>query len=254
MPNHEIYGLVGRALGHSWSASYFADFFARTGRDAEYRNFEIADLASEFPVLIDSTPQLRGLNVTIPYKQQIIPLLDALSPEAQAVGAVNVITIEPRAGRRPLLTGHNTDIIGFRETIRELISGGNHRSALVLGNGGASRAVCHGLRQLGVSPVVVSRTPEAGQLGYADLTPDVMHSHTVIVNTTPLGMWPNTDAMPSVPLDLVDSRHVCYDLVYNPDPTLWLRECSRRGAAVCSGLAMLHRQADAAWKIWQGVR
>ncbi len=251
MMNRKIFGLIGRKLGHSWSARYFNDRFERENINAEYRNFEMDDPLAELPELIDRLPQLSGLNVTIPYKQTVMELLDAVSQEASEIGAVNVIGID-RSGDRPFLTGYNTDVIGFRETIRPLLAdaGISEGNALVLGSGGASRAVCYALKQLGLAPVIVSRHPAAGQIGYDSVTPEQMETHRVIVNTTPAGMYPDTGTMPPLDPDLTGSGNVVYDLIYNPDPTRWLERCAVNGATVCGGLGMLYRQADEAWKIW----
>lgn len=246
-----IYGLVGRHLGHSWSRNYFTDRFAREGVDAAYLNFEMEDPVAELPQLIADTPALSGLNVTVPYKQTVMPLLDEISPEAEAIGAVNVIAIERSdAGLR--LTGHNTDCLGFRESLRPLLGDATrHTRALVLGTGGASLAVCHALRQLGIEPQRVSRHSGPDTLTYDELTPGIVASHTVIVNTTPCGMWPDTGSQPPFPTQLVGSGHICYDLVYNPSPTAWLKACAARGAVTTDGLAMLRLQADASLRLWR---
>lgn len=249
-----IFGLVGRRLGHSWSAGYFAGRFEREHIPAVYLNFEMEDPLVQLPALVESLPELAGLNVTIPYKQTVIGLLDSLSPEAEAIGAVNVIRIDRRDGESPRLTGYNSDAIGFALSVRPLLvrAGLHGGGALVLGSGGASRAVVYALRQLGFDPAVVSRTPRDGQIGYDSLTPQIMKTHRVIVNTTPAGMWPDTEAMPPLDPALTGPGFVVYDLIYNPDPTRWLALCAERGATVSGGLEMLHRQADEAWRIWNG--
>lgn len=246
----QLYGLLGRKLGHSFSERFFNSRFAAHGTDAVYNNYEIDNIGL-LPCLLASKPQLRGLNVTIPYKQTVIPYLDHLSTEAAAIGAVNVIEIN-RADGQMVLTGHNTDVIGFRETLRPLLTDNimTAGNALVLGSGGASLAVSAGLRQLGLNPRTVSRTPAGQNLSYKDLTPEIMSSHLVIVNTTPLGMWPDNDTSPDIPYGLISSRHLCYDLVYNPDPTLFMQQAMRQGANVCGGLQMLERQAVESWRIW----
>jgi len=241
------YGLIGFPLGHSFSAGYFARKFKAEGIDAEYLNYEIPT-AGLLPDVVRDNPTLAGLNVTIPHKQAVIPLLDSLSDEARAIGAVNVIRIDRRGGKT-VLRGFNADVIGFTHTIRPLLRP-THRAALVLGTGGASKAVVHGLHQLGLTTQYVSRTPHDGAIDYAELTPEVMATHTVVVNCTPLGMFPHTEACPDLPYGLVTPGHLFYDLIYNPDETLFLRRAAGQGAAVKNGLEMLHLQAEASWAFW----
>lgn len=249
----ELYGLVGRKLGHSFSKAYFTERFSREGRDAEYINIEIGSI-DELPAIIAGHTELCGLNVTIPYKLDVMGLLDGLSPEAEAIGAVNVIQfVRNGGGGRTQLIGHNTDVIGFRETLRPLLetTGITGNRAYILGTGGASRAVAHGLRQLGLEPEFVSRSA-GGHLIYADLNPERLSEAAVIVNTTPLGMWPDVDSCPPIAYDALHSGQICYDLVYNPDPTLFMRKSQAQGATVLSGRPMLERQAEESWLIWQG--
>lgn len=238
-----VYGLIGYPLGHSFSQSFFTEKFASEGIDAEYRNFEIANI-SDFPALVEKTAGLCGLNVTIPYKQSVMRYLDTIDPNAATIGAVNVIKVG-RSG----LKGYNSDIIGFCSSIKPLLKPW-HTQALVLGTGGASKAVREGLRQLGVMPVSVSRRKAPGQLTYSDLTAEVMSSHLVIVNCTPVGMYPHIDEWPDIPYSLLTPRHLCFDLVYNPETTAFLAKSAERGATVKNGLEMLHLQALAAWDIW----
>ncbi|MCI6251778.1 MAG: shikimate dehydrogenase [Bacteroidales bacterium] len=245
-----LYGLLGYPLGHSFSARFFADKFAAEGIDAEYRNFETPEVAAFVPDLVRREPTLRGLNVTIPHKLAVLPLLDTLSDEARQVGAVNVIRIVRRPDGSTRLVGHNADIVGFRESLRPLLRP-HHTRALVLGTGGASLAVVAALRQLHIAPQYVSRTAGNGRLGYADLTPEVMADHTVVVNCTPLGMYPKTEACPPIPYDELTERHLLFDLVYNPLETLFLRRGAAQGAQVKNGLEMLHLQALESWRIWQ---
>lgn len=235
------FGLIGRTLGHSFSQRYFTEKFRREGIDAEYRNYEMPD-ASGVLSLIESTPNLVGLNVTIPYKKDVIPMLRSLSNEAREIGAVNVIRIAD-------MCGFNTDVVGFRESLRPLLQP-HHTRALVLGTGGASLAVRHGLKQLGIEVLGVSRTPHAGLLTYADIDADILSSYTVIVNCTPLGTYPNVDTCPDIPYHLLTQRHLLFDLVYNPEETLFMRRGREQGAVVKNGYEMLILQAEAAWKIW----
>lgn len=246
----QTYGLIGYPLGHSFSAGYFAEKFKTEGIDAQYLNFEIPTADALRDVVRDN-PTLVGLNVTIPHKQAVIPLLDSLSDEAHAIGAVNVIKIDRRDGLARL-RGYNADVIGFTRSIRPLL-GPSHRAALVLGTGGASKAVVYGLRKLGLTTQYVSRTPHGDAIGYADLTPDVMSRHTVVVNCTPVGMFPHVEACPDLPYDLVTPGHLFYDLIYNPGETLFLRRAAERGAATKNGLEMLHLQAEASWEFWHNA-
>lgn len=243
------YGLVGYPLGHSFSASFFSEKFRTEGIDARYDNYEMPTVDG-LRRLVEENANLRGLNVTIPHKQAVIPLLDTLSAEAQAIGAVNVIRICREEGTAPMLEGHNTDVVGFVRSLQPLLCN-HHQRALVLGTGGASRAILHGLRGLDINPTCVSRTARPGVLAYADLTPEVMAENTVIVNCSPVGMSPHTDECPDIPYHLLTEHHLLYDLVYNPLETRFLALGRERGAVVKNGLEMLHLQALAAWDIWQ---
>lgn len=247
MSRFKLYGLIGFPLGHSFSQQYFNTKFEAECINAEYRNFELPDIG-DLMELISEYPDLNGLNVTIPYKLDVIQYMDAMNPVAKEVGAVNVIKFT-RNGNDLKLTGFNTDVIGFTDSIKPMLKP-EHKRALVLGSGGASRAVLYSLKQLGVEPVIVSRTARPGGLTYADLTPEVMASHTVIVNTTPLGMYPNIDSCPDIPYDLLTPAHLCYDLLYNPDETLFMKHAAQHGAETKNGLEMLMLQAFASWDIW----
>ena len=249
MNQHRVFGLIGYPLGHSFSRGFFTRKFADEAIDAEYLNFEIPDISDVRKVW--ATPGLAGHNVTLPYKQAIIPFLDGLSDEAAAIGAVNVVRIEadPSSPEGVKRVGYNSDVVGFCESIRPLLRP-KHKRALVLGTGGASKAVRYGLLSLDVEPVMVSRSAGKGDLTYADLTPEVMASHTVVVNTTPVGMYPKVDECPPIPYELLTPDHLCYDLVYNPEETTFLRRAASRGASVKSGLEMLDLQAIEAWRIW----
>lgn len=241
----EIYGLIGYPLGHSFSRRFFTEKFLHEGICAEYRNFEIPEAAQLLDVVRD-TPNLKGLNCTIPHKQAIIPFLDDLSDEAREIGAVNVVKVMPDGK----LKGYNADIIGFMDSIRPLLKP-YHRKALVLGTGGASKAVCTGLTKLGLEWMYVSRAPKEGQLTYSDLTEEIMAQHQVIVNCSPVGMYPHIDEAPALPYDMLTKNHLLYDLVYNPEITQFMQLGQARGAVVKNGLEMLHLQALASWKFWQ---
>lgn len=248
------YGLIGFPLGHSFSRRFFNEKFLDEGIDAEYINFEIPD-AGMLRDIVRQHPMLKGLNCTIPHKEAILPLLDDISPEAKKIGAVNVIAIKrnrPAGGKEGdsfRLIGYNSDIIGFVESIRPLLAP-HHRKALVLGTGGASKAVCHGLESLGIEPVLVSRKAQAGRLSYGDITPGLIQDYTVVVNCTPVGMSPHTDEAPPLPYGALTARHLLYDLIYNPGETLFLRHGVDAGATTKNGQEMLELQALAAWDIW----
>ncbi len=243
-----MYGLIGYPLGHSFSENYFNQKFSSEGIKASYVNFEIPSIEN-FPKVIGANPNLCGLNVTIPYKQQVIPYLDEIDAEAEAIGAVNVIKFIREKGRGLRLKGYNSDIIGFCDSISPLLLP-THKNALVLGNGGAAKAVVKGLEKLGISSTIVSRTKRQGLLTYQELTEVVMARNTVIVNTTPLGMYPKMNACPDIPYQWLTQGHLCYDLLYNPDVTLFMKKSSQAGARVKNGLEMLLLQAFASWNIW----
>lgn len=243
------YGLLGYPLGHSFSKNYFNQKFESEKIDAQYVNFEISDIKYIKNVLKEN-PNLNGLNVTIPYKEQVIPYLDDLDEDARLIGAVNVIKFTKGFLGKTKLIGYNSDIIGFKRSIEPLLDS-SHRKALILGTGGASKAVMHGLKQLGVGTTFVSRTSKEHCITYQDVTPELLESYTVIVNTTPLGMFPNVDACPDIPYDALTPKHLLYDLLYNPDETLFMKKGKEHGAVVKNGLEMLLLQAFAAWEIWQ---
>jgi shikimate dehydrogenase len=254
------YGLLGYPLSHSFSKKYFTEKFERDAVDAVYDLYPLPDIR-ELVALIDATPDLAGLNVTIPYKQSVMPFLDALDPEAEAIGAVNVIRFErPHPHQKPILTGFNTDVYGFRESIRPLLESLKARlleeedyapiKALVFGTGGASKAILYGLKQLGIEPLLVSRHEGNGQITYQQLTPGYYNECRVLVNTTPLGMYPKVDACPDIDYTRLGEGHLLFDAVYNPEKTLFLQKGEAQGALVQNGLEMLHLQAEAAWAVW----
>ena len=242
------YGLIGYPLGHSFSISYFNQKFADEGINAKYENYEIASI-DELTEILDSTPELRGLNVTIPYKEKVIPFLDSISPEARAIGAVNVIRVTHEKNKT-ILKGFNSDVIGFTQSIEPMIDKKWHKKALILGTGGASKAICYGLKSLGIEPVFVSRYERPDTIQYEKVTPEVVKEYNVIVNCTPLGMYPNTDVCPKLPYEAMDNHTILYDLIYNPDQTLFMRKGAERGADVKNGLEMLLLQAFASWEFW----
>ena len=242
------YGLIGYPLGHSFSKRFFAEKFKREGIDAVYENYEISEAGMLLDV-VRQNPELRGLNCTIPHKQAIIPLLDSVSDEAREIGAVNVIRILRNADGSTKLEGHNTDCIGFEESIKLLLTI-RHHNALVFGTGGASRAICYSLTRLGLEWKLVSRSPRPGMLTYQDLAPEVIRQHTVIVNCSPVGMSPHTDEAPQMDYDALTPDHLLYDLIYNPEETLFLKHGWEHGCTTKNGQEMLELQAKASWEIW----
>lgn len=241
------YGLIGYPLGHSFSISYFNQKFEDEGIDAVYENFEIPSVEL-LPEVLASNPDLRGLNVTIPYKEKVISYLDNISPEARAIGAVNVIKVS-HEGNRISLKGYNSDVIGFTQSIEPMLEKW-HKKALILGTGGASKAVNYGLKSLGLETVFVSRFEREGCIQYKDITPDVVKEYNVIVNCTPCGMYPHTEECPQLPYEAMDTHTILYDLIYNPDQTLFMKRGAARGASVKNGLEMLLLQAFASWEFW----
>lgn len=240
------FGLIGRELGHSFSAKFFNGKFASEGIDADYKLFELEDI-EELTKLLASTP-LNGFNVTIPYKESIIPYLSELSTTAREVGAVNCV--EVRDGK---LIGHNTDAAGIEASLHwlDLAEG---TKALVLGSGGASKATQYVLRKLGIEFKVVSRDADRGDITYAELTPEVIAEHKLIINATPVGMSPNVEAAPQLDYEHIGSEHRVFDLVYNPAQTEFLRRAKEQGASTMGGILMLQTQAIASWHIWQGPK
>ena len=274
------YGLIGYPLGHSFSRKFFTEKFEKEGIDAQYLNFEIPSI-EEFPEIIKNNPELRGLNVTIPYKQQVMQYLDEISEEAKAIGAVNVVRIErpspqpsPIMGRETMrnagnkpdglpikgdmseglrgsLIGYNSDVIGFVESIKPLLKP-HHKKALILGTGGASKAIRYGLEEkLGMKTLFVSRSAREGMITYEEVTAEVLKEYEVIVNCSPVGMYPHVDECPALPYEAMNENNLLYDLVYNPLETLFMKKGAEQGATVKNGLEMLHLQAIASWKFWE---
>lgn len=241
------FGLIGRRLSHSFSQTYFTQKFHQLGLDQHrYQLFELESPA-ELPALVAANPGLRGLNVTIPYKELVWPYLDEVAPSAGRVGAVNVIEFRPDGK----LVGHNTDYVGFRESVRRFFPGrGEGARALVLGTGGAAKAVEVALRDLGIGYWLVSRDPLRAGHSYDDLTPTLLQGHPLLINATPVGTYPNVDQCPPLPYAALTEQHFLYDLVYNPTETLFLRLGREAGAQTKNGFEMLCLQAEAAWDIW----
>lgn len=242
-----LYGLIGHPLTHSFSQRYFTEKFAQLGIPARYENFPIGKIEL-LPQLIAAHPDLRGLNVTIPYKEQVLPFLHTLDATAAAVGAVNTIRID---GDRML--GYNTDVYGFRQSIKPFLTSA-HERALILGSGGASKAVYYALKEIGIDCFFVSRDknklPGKNVLGWEELNEYVMQAFKLIVNTTPLGMFPDVEEAPALPYSALTPEHLLYDLIYNPAETQFMKRGKAAGATAMNGLDMLRLQAEQAWQIW----
>lgn len=241
-----IYGLIGYPLGHSFSKKYFTEKFELIGiADSNaYELFELADIQA-FPELIKSQPELRGLNVTIPHKQAVMPFLDGLDASAEKVGAVNVIKI----GEGGKLIGYNSDYYGFKLSLEEFLPTNVPLKALVLGYGGAAKAVVAALEDLSIPYKIVSRTKSADTLGYEDLAKEI-DNYQLIINSSPVGTYPKAEHCPDIPYEKLTPSHYLYDLVYNPVQTLFLQKGEAQGAKTHNGLKMLHLQAEKAWEIW----
>lgn len=238
------FGLIGYPLGHSFSKKYFADKFEREGITGNaYELFPLEQI-DQLEDLLASNPDLAGLNVTIPYKEQVIPYLDSMSPVVEEIGACNCIHIQE--GR---LMGHNTDVIGFSRSLLPKLKP-HHRQALILGTGGSSKAVAYTLKELGIPFLQVSRTPADGMIAYEEIDQRMLESHTLLINTTPVGMFPDIAKAPAIPYEFIGTDHYLFDLVYNPERTRFLQEGALRGAAVENGSDMLVIQAEASWEIW----
>lgn len=241
------FGLIGRTLGHSFSAKYFAEKFEREGlvQECRYDLFEMPEISC-VEELIATTEGLVGFNVTIPYKQQIIPYLNALSDEARNIGAVNCVKLSADG----TLTGYNTDVDGIRISLDKLLGAAEVELALVLGTGGASQAVQYVLAERGIPFSLVSRDGTKGNITYDDLSLEVMRENHLIINASPVGMYPHHDQAPAISYHYLGADHYLFDLVYNPVRTLFVERSAAQGAHTLSGLDMLYAQAEAAWKIW----
>lgn len=243
-----FFGLIGFPLGHSFSKKFFTEKFEKENLHAQYDLYPLENI-SQFTNLTTSV-ELTGLNVTIPYKEQVIPFLDELDATAAEIGAVNVIKFSRKDGKLHL-KGYNSDAIGFESAIRPVLKN-YHTHALILGTGGASKAVDYTLRKLGIKTTFVSRKSSPGILCYQDLNKQVMTDNLLIVNCTPLGMYPNTENSPDIPYDLLGPHHLLYDAIYKPDETLFMKKGKEKGAVAVNGLEMLYGQANASWEIWNG--
>ncbi|MFK5974444.1 MAG: shikimate dehydrogenase [Flavobacteriaceae bacterium] len=238
------FGLVGRNISYSFSKGYFTEKFALQGlADHSYENFDIQSI-DEFPKLVQERKDLKGLNVTIPYKEAVIPYLKNLSEDADKIGAVNTIKISKNG-----LKGYNTDVYGFQKSIEPFLKK-HHKKALILGTGGASKAVAFVFDKQGIAHTFVSRKPTSDQLGYDALDEEALKEYTLLINCTPLGTYPNIEDKPDIPYRFLTKKHLLFDLIYNPEKTAFLKEGEGKGSAICNGLRMLELQAEKAWEIW----
>lgn len=244
-----LFGLIGKPLSHSFSKNYFSKkFIEESIKDANYELFPLESI-NELSSLLEKQKDLIGFNVTIPYKESVIPFLDELDVSAQEIGAVNTVFIK-RENDRAVLKGYNTDAIGFRDSIKPFLAS-HHDRALIFGSGGSSKAVAHVLQQLQIPFHFVSRNPSLSkEIAYTDIDEQGIHSTPLLINCTPLGMSPNVLEMIPIPITGISSSHLVYDLIYNPEETLLLKEAKERGAIAVNGYSMLKLQAEASWKIW----
>lgn len=241
----KLYGLIGKNISYSFSKKYFTEKFEKEKRtDCIYENFDLTSIA-QFPKIRRENPNLCGLNVTIPYKEKIISYLDKIHPKAAKIGAVNCIKIT----KKGKLKGYNTDYYGFKKSIQPLLQP-HHQKALILGTGGAAKAIAFALEELGILYTFVSRTKSENSLDYRYINATTFDNFKIIINCTPLGTHPNVTECPQIPFDYFTSEHIAFDLIYNPEETLFLKQARLRGAITKNGLQMLKLQAEKGWKIW----
>ncbi|MFD0963021.1 shikimate dehydrogenase family protein [Pseudofulvibacter geojedonensis] len=243
-PKTKLFGLIGKNISYSFSQRYFSEKFKTEKlENYQYQNFDIQSI-SKFNDILIQNPNLKGLNVTIPYKETILPLLDKISSKAQRIGAVNTIRITKKGN----LKGYNTDEYGFRKSLTPLLTK-DHKKALILGTGGASKAIAYSLKKLNIPYQFVSRK-DGSDFIYDSLTSEIISEHQIIINCTPLGTSPNINDCPDIPYEAITNKHLLYDLIYNPSETLFLKKGREQGAITSNGLNMLELQAEKAWKIW----
>ena len=241
----KLFGLIGKNISYSFSKKYFTEKFSQQPfQDCEYQNFDIASIEN-FREIIKNNTNLKGLNVTIPYKQEVIPYLDKLSIKAAKIGAVNVI----RFTKKNKLKGYNSDCYGFKKALKPLLKP-NHKKALILGTGGASKAVAFALEELDIAYTFVSREPAANEIDYDRINSTTFDNYQIIINCTPLGTSPNIKEFPPIPYQFFTENHIAFDLIYNPEETQFLKKAKKHGAVCKNGLEMLIFQADKSWQIW----
>lgn len=242
------FGLIGFPLSASFSKQFFADKFKAEGiKDCKYELHPVPQ-AKDMLDLIEADPLLCGLNVTIPHKVSVMPFMTELDDAAEKIGAVNCISID-QSGDKPRLKGYNTDVYGFEESLKPLLKA-HHKKALIFGDGGAAMAVKYVFNKLQIPFISVVRNAHPNAVLYSSVTKDVLEEYTILVNTTPLGMFPNVDSFPPIPYQHLSEQHLAYDLVYNPEETQFLAKAKAQGAAIKNGLEMLHLQAERSWNIW----
>ena len=240
----KTYGLVGKSISYSFSEKYFTEKFKKNKiQNCTYKNFDLNNLKDLVSILKEN--DLKGLNITIPYKEQVLSYLDEIEDNAKLIGAINTIKIN----KDKTLTGYNTDFIGFINTLRPHINS-NCKKALILGTGGASKAIEYGLKKLNIESKKISRNKKKGDLTYLEIDSDLIKEYQIIINTTPLGTYPDIENYPDIPYKYLTKKHICYDLIYNPDETTFLRKSKKKGAITINGLRMLEIQAEESWKIW----
>jgi shikimate dehydrogenase len=238
------FGLLGKDISYSFSRSYFSKKFETENLKHKYVNFDLESI-NLFTNIFNENPDIKGLNVTIPYKEAVIPFLDKLNKKANNIGAVNTIKITNKGK----LVGYNTDYYGFKNSLKPLLKK-THKKALILGTGGASKAIAYALNKLDITYKFVSRQPNIDQLAYNNLDANTINEHQIIINCTPLGTFPNVDVCPDIPYNAITSEHILYDLIYNPSETKFLTKGKEKGAIIINGLKMLEFQAEKSWKIW----
>jgi len=240
----KTYGLVGKSISYSFSEKYFTEKFKKNKiQNCTYKNFDLNNIKDLVSILKEN--DLKGLNITIPYKEQVLSYLDEIEDNAKLIGAINTIKIN----KDKTLTGYNTDFIGFINTLRPHINS-NCKKALILGTGGASKAIEYGLKKLNIESKKISRNKKKGDLTYLEIDSDLIKEYQIIINTTPLGTYPDIENYPDIPYKYLTKKHICYDLIYNPDETTFLRKSKKKGAITINGLRMLEIQAEESWKIW----
>ena len=240
----KTYGLVGKSISYSFSEKYFTEKFKKNKiQNCTYKNFDLNNIKDLVSILKEN--DLKGLNITIPYKEQVLSYLDEIEDNAKLIGAINTIKIN----KDKTLTGYNTDFIGFINTLRPHINS-NCKKALILGTGGASKAIEYGLKKLNIESKKISRNKKKGDLTYLEIDSNLIKEYQIIINTTPLGTYPDIENYPDIPYKYLTKKHICYDLIYNPDETTFLRKSKKKGAITINGLRMLEIQAEESWKIW----
>lgn len=243
---NKTFGLLGKNISYSFSRGYFAEKFQKLGLDTHvYKNFDLQDIA-ELPSTIEKAVFLSGMNVTIPYKEDVIKYLDKLDKTAKEIGAVNTIKFTKRGN----LKGYNTDVVGFENSIKPFLKK-HHKFALILGTGGASKAVAYAFKKNNIKFKFVSRNPKGKkQISYNNLTEEIIHKHQIIVNCTPIGTSPDIHLCPNIPYQFLTDKHLLFDLIYNPEITAFLAKGKEKGAAIKNGYEMLELQAEESWRIW----